>query len=94
MSMNVQAGAAMQVSAVTGQAPQGNVARPVHTYHAVPSAGVQGAPVAQAVVYITAGQLRQNGGTYFLSGDPVALPVYDGHSLGIGAGAPLPVYEA
>jgi len=94
MSMNVGAGAAMPVTSVSGVAPQGNVARPVHTYHTQPDAGVQGTPVAQPVVYISAGQLAQNGGTFFLSGDPVALPVYDGHSLNAGAGAPLAVYEA
>lgn len=94
MSMNIGAGAALPVTSVSNIAPQGNVARPVHTYHTRPDAGVQGAPVAQPVVYITSGQLRQNGGTFYLSGDPIALPVYDGHALNLGAGAPLAVYEA
>lgn len=92
--MNVGAGAALPVKALALQPPQGNVARPVHTYHTQPDAGVQGAPVAQPVVYVLASQLVQNGGTFYLSGDPVALPVYDGHTLNVGAGAPLAVYEA
>lgn len=94
MSMNIGAGAAMPVTAVAGQEPRGNVARPVHTYHAIPSAGVTGAPVAQPVVYLSASDLVQNGGSFYLEGAPVAMPVYDGHSLAVGAGAPLPVYEA
>lgn len=94
MSLSVRGGAALPVTAVVGSEPQGNVARPVHTYHVAPSAGVIASPTAQPVVYITSGQLIQNGGTYYLEGAPTAMPVYDGHSLGVAAGAPLPVYEA
>lgn len=94
MSLVVRGGAALPVTSVTNVAPQGNVAIPVHTYHTLPPQGVQGAPVAQPVLYITSGQLKQNGGTYYLAGATTALPVYDGHTLHTGAGAPLVVYEA
>lgn len=94
MSLNVRAGAALPVTSVTNVPAQGNVAIPVHTYHTIPDAGVQGAPVAQPVIYITAIDLVQNGGTYNLVGSLTALPVYDGHTLGVAGGAPLVVYEA
>ncbi len=91
--MNAMAGAATPVKQVTTTPKRGGVAVPVYAYASAPTDGraVLG-QLPVPIVVLQSSDLKANGGTWELSGQPYALPVVTSTITPIQAGAPMVVY--
>lgn len=93
MTTHIQGGPIMRVVNSPTTKVAGNVAIPVYVYASLPAdAHVLGGP-AQAVVFITAAQLRSNGGQYSLEGRPQAVAVQQVTGVPVAGGPAIPVYN-
>lgn len=92
--MNTMPGPALPVSIVTGGPVVGGPAIPVYGYSAAPTDGraVSGGPATRVQV-LSASDLVANGGTFYLVGAPLALPVVTADAnTPIAGGAVIAIY--